>query len=354
MLARLGAMRRAWAVWVAHSVTRSSDGGSYLEAFLVSAVVAAIAVRSLLAVAGFPRVETGELHIAHVFWGGLLMLLAVATFVLFVDRWLHHLAAILGGLGFGIFIDELGKFITRNNDYFFQPAIALIYVIFVGLFLVLRVVLSAPSLTDRERLANAMALLTSGLDGTIDPRTRARVVELLRESPRGPLTNELRAYAANLADQPSILPWGTPTVDLDALYARAVSNRWFGIAVVVVVGAYAVGSLIDVGLVILTESGIGSDAASAQALATLAGSLLVVRGLPELWRSRLAAYRWFLRGVVVWILVAQPFVFYSSQLAGLGGLALDVAAYVVVRSLAARERIALERGLRLTASAGRD
>jgi hypothetical protein len=41
-------------------------------------------------------------------------------------------AAIVGGVGF--FIDELGKFITEDNNYFYNPAAALIYLIFIGLF----------------------------------------------------------------------------------------------------------------------------------------------------------------------------------------------------------------------------
>ena len=38
------------------------------------------------------------------------------------------------GAGFGWFIDELGKFITRDVNYFFQPTIALIYIMFIVMY----------------------------------------------------------------------------------------------------------------------------------------------------------------------------------------------------------------------------
>ena len=49
---------------------------------------------------------------------------------------IQHVAAIIAGLGFGTFIDEIGKFVTADNDYFFRPAVSLIYVVLVIVFLV--------------------------------------------------------------------------------------------------------------------------------------------------------------------------------------------------------------------------
>ena len=37
----------------------------------------------------------------------------------YINKSANYLVAVIGGLGFGAFIDELGKFITGDNDYFF-------------------------------------------------------------------------------------------------------------------------------------------------------------------------------------------------------------------------------------------
>ena len=72
-------------------------------------------------------------------------------------------------------------------------------------------------------------------------------------------------------------------------------------------------------------------------VSTLAGAALIARGVLALPTSHIDAYRWFLRGVLVWILITQVFVFYDSQLAGLGGLAFDLAVYGVLRYAIRRE-----------------
>jgi hypothetical protein len=47
-----------------------------------------------------------------------------------------------------------------------------------------------------------------------------------------------------------------------------------------------------------------------------------------------------MRGILVWILITQVFVFYSSQLAGLGGLVIDLVAYGSLRFAIVRELVA--------------
>src|SRR5262249_26166566 len=108
------------------------------ETFLVSAVVSLLAVRAGLALSGFPQLGGGGLHIAHMLWGGLLMLLSLLLLFGFVGRAVQFTAAMVSGIGFGTFIDEIGKFVTSDNDYFFRPAVALIYAVFVLLSLLAR------------------------------------------------------------------------------------------------------------------------------------------------------------------------------------------------------------------------
>ncbi len=137
---------------------RNIYAGNLLEIFMVAAVTAVLAIRFFLEITGYPQVGGGGLHIAHVLVGGLFMLVSILILLIFLGNYSRSLAAFLGGFGFGAFIDELGKFITSNNDYFFKPSIALIYITFVLLFIFIRKIRNIRYLTEKEKQVNFLEI----------------------------------------------------------------------------------------------------------------------------------------------------------------------------------------------------
>lgn len=111
-----------------------------LDSFVLSGVLTVLVVRGGLYLTGFPAIGGDSLHIAHVLWGGLF--LVVAFLILLLGRKPNKLlTAVLGGIGFGLFIDEIGKFITKDNDYFYRPAFVLMYLSFLAIWFLSRLVL---------------------------------------------------------------------------------------------------------------------------------------------------------------------------------------------------------------------
>jgi uncharacterized membrane protein len=328
-------------------LTRDAEAPLLLESFFVAAVASFLGIRWFLALAGYPRIGSNGIHIAHMLWGGLLMLLALMLLLAFLDRSVQHLAAVIAGLGFGTFIDEIGKFVTADNNYFYRPAIALIYGLFVVAFLVARAFIGQRRLTEIEALANALDLLEGTLEGPIEPDDRARIQRLLElADPKAPLTEFAERYLADLpkAEERTSLV-ATVYRRLADGYEELMANPWAERALSVGVIAYAVVTVVGVTLVASAASASGPAETSTvatigQVASTIAGAALVGRGVLSLGRSRAAAYHWFMRGLLVWILVTQVFVFYSSQLAGLGGLFADLVAYGSLRFAVTREIVA--------------
>jgi hypothetical protein len=314
---------------------------------LVSAVTAVLVTRLYLSMTGYPRVGAGPLHIAHLLWGGLLMLAAQILLLSALGNRAKRIAAIVGGLGFGLFVDEIGKFVTSDNDYFFKPAIALIYVLFILLFLVFRAI-ERRSLSPQEALVNAADML---VDVILDGATRAEIARtrwlLRRSGEQGPVVEGLReavAGATRAVEHPSrlsgIAVWAWRAYDRLLLWPRFQRALW-----VVFVGQAVLGVLAAVAVGWTTMSGAGPEGLPPTLVSSLVSLAFVLIGVWQLPRSRLSAYRWFERSVLISVFFTQVILFWQDQLAALGGLFWDLLLLSVLRFLIRQEaaRIVTER-----------
>ena len=135
---------RVWRPWRTPASTgrgwrrATSEFVSLLETFLIAAVATVLIIRTELWLTNYPQLGGHGLHIAHLLYGGVFMAVAIGILLMFLGRGPWRPAGLIGGIGFGFFIDELGKFITEDNNYFYKPAAGVIYVVFITMFLVLR------------------------------------------------------------------------------------------------------------------------------------------------------------------------------------------------------------------------
>lgn len=150
-----------------------------LELFIVAAISAILLTRGYLVLMDYPQIGGGGLHIAHMLWGGLLMLVSHILLLGFLGPRVKNISAFVGGVGFGLFIDEVGKFVTADNDYFFQPSFAIMYVIFIGLVFVLHWLSERPTHDHATQLANAAVIGAAGQLRGLDDVARTEAVHLV-------------------------------------------------------------------------------------------------------------------------------------------------------------------------------
>lgn len=145
----------------------------YLLISLIGFAGSVLLVRLFLELTNYPRVEFGGLHIAHVIWGGLILFVAALLPLMYANRWALFWSALLGGIGFGLFIDEIGKFITRTNDYFYPPAAPLIYAFFLITVLIYLQFRRPRETTTREDLYDIFSMMEELLDHDLDTEEKA-------------------------------------------------------------------------------------------------------------------------------------------------------------------------------------
>lgn len=180
---------------------------TYVLTTLVAFAASVIVTRVYLELTGYPQIGSGNLHIAHVLWGGLALYIAAFLPLTFLNRAALTWSAVFNGVGIGLFIDEVGKFITRDVDYFYPPAAPIIYAFFL-LSVLFYFFVRRPARHDaRAELYRAIEELPPLVDGVLLAQERQEIQERL-------------AYARQSAD-PRIAALATQLHD----YVQAEQGR---------------------------------------------------------------------------------------------------------------------------------
>ena len=187
---------------LARNVKRAGSD-RYLLLMLISFALSVSLTRGFLDLTGYPQLGSSELHIAHVVWGGLILFIAAILPLIYANRWVYQVTAALSGLGVGLFIDEIGKFITQSNDYFYPPAAPIIYGFFLLTVVLYSSIKRTPTRDDRTELYHVLDLLEEVLDYDLDPEekedleeTLARVKSVTKNPDYTTLADELTHFIA--------------------------------------------------------------------------------------------------------------------------------------------------------------
>jgi hypothetical protein len=328
---------------LARGLPRDPHASPHLMAMLVSAVATVLLVRGFLAAAGYPQIGGGGLHIAHVLWGGLLMVLGLVLLLSFAGPVIRPLAAVLSGVGIGLFIDEVGKFVTSDNDYFYRPAAALMYVFVACLVLMVHLLHGRRAHHPSEHLAAAVDQAVAGVAGGFTPRRRAMAYAQLRRASGAAGRDQARALVRAVPDDPVELFDPLRVVNTRRLAHRLRRGLRTGrtakvlpvVTAAVLVGqvTYAVTqfgpSLWDR----LTQTS-GPDAGSSAPpgalplalglISTLVCAVLLTLGILQLRHSTSAAYRWFYRALLVNLLFTRVFQFDVEQFLATTSVVVDL------------------------------
>lgn len=336
-----------------HYFYRNIRAREHLELFLLSAIGSVLAIRFFLHLTGFPQLGGGGLHIAHILYGGLFMAAGSILSIAFLGLRTQRLAAFVSGVGFGFFIDELGKFVTSDNDYFFRPAVGIIYAIFVILYLVFNFLSRQRRLSSREYQLNALVHLEEAIVHDMDPIEKERAHELLqRADNRSPVTQQLRLLIENVAlvpeDQPRritrLLHW------LDRTYTRFWQRRashplvrtFFileSIAFVIVVSWGIFNNLDDIDTLLTTGTAsydfwlfIG------QIVSSLVAAGFAIVGAIILTRSRVLAFEQFRRATLINLFLTEFFIFSRVEFQALPGFLFNVGMLLFITYIMHQER----------------
>lgn len=321
------------------------------DLFLVVTAATVLVVRAYLTATGFPQVG-GSLHIAHVLPGGLLLAIGLTIASTSVGSVGKAWASLVGGIGFGLFVDEIGKFLTRDNDYFYRPTFAVMYGVLVVIYVVGREVISRRPPTERHVRAVAAQAVADAALGELSPVRRDEVVATLARHTTPETVARYEGLLDHGAPSRRFSPDDTFAVVLREsrgvvawLAARRLVRGliWAYLAIQVLGGAIGTAAVIFVSLSSDPEAATAiSDTDKVEILALSAqGIPLAIGLLLLLLRRRTAGLKFLRAGLFISLTFTLVIEFGQQQLGALTQFAISMVVYAVVGVLL-RSRVAGE------------
>lgn len=163
------------------NLIKRENAADLILVLMISALVTLLVTRFFLQLLNWPTISFGVWHIAHANWGGMLMVIGSILMLVFHGEKIRKTAAIISGLGWGLFIDEVGKYITKNNNYWFQPAIIIIYISFIILYLIYRYLENNQPQDTKTILYAAIAKLEDVAENDLDENEKRETVKKLEK-----------------------------------------------------------------------------------------------------------------------------------------------------------------------------
>jgi len=154
---------------------------------LVSCALTVALTRLFLVLTGYPQIGNSTFHLAHALWGGLALFLAAILALVVHNRGAVVIIALLTGVGFGLFVDEVGKFITQKNDYFFPLAAPIVYACLLLILLLTELARRHQLRSPRAHLLAAISLSQTIADGTATKTEITAMENHIRQARTGSL-----------------------------------------------------------------------------------------------------------------------------------------------------------------------
>jgi hypothetical protein len=307
-------------------IVRNVEFTQLFDTFFITAITTILVIRFALKLSGYPQIGGSTLHIAHLLPGSLLMLAAVLVLLAAVNRGARGFAAFIAGLGFGLVWDELGKFITKDNDYFFHATPGLIYITFVVLYLLVRYT-GQRRFTQDDYMANVLDLLKDAAIKDLDEREYKHAKELMTHvSPRhvlyGPAKAMLESVKPSPMRRPSLLDkaifwvkWPLHTLSRQSYFPRLIITvaLVYGFASLAAAAFFLAGaSLPDSRHVTSILQGDESDIFGG--VSALISALLAAAASVKYFSGHIRqAYKYFEQSLLVNVFIGQVVLFFKSQ-----------------------------------------